>query len=416
MLAGKWKRPSILLAVHKTKHGQDKAEKALEERLLQQGQDVVHLMVDQEHTDIPHQLERTAGPEEHVFFVSNLDWGAGEDRKDAYRALNIYREIFVDHKLRVVLWLTINEAATLARLAPDFWAFRHRVIEFTGQRIPRKVSLPAGALLWDVQNLVDPFDTLDARIAVREELLAKLPDDMEARSARVDLLYNLGHLHWLTGDASKASTALTSALELAADQTMAVRSPLLNGLAIIAYEANDHAMAVDLLQQATQHHSDDPLLLANLAIALNAVGRNSDAVTHMKQAVKLSPRDPRAWNAAGYLYAAIGKFDDAIAAFVQAADLAPRVAAYQVALAICYTSVEQSEDANRCLALARDTARENQRIGIEIYEAAIRADLPKALQLARNAIRSEQLSVHEIRRDPGLSLLLDAPQLEELTP
>ena len=198
VLAEKWQRPSILLAVHKSKFGQDKAEKALEAKLNKLGQNVTHVTVDQDRSDIPHFIAGMPSPDKSVFFVSNVDWGGGADRKDAYRALNIYRELFVEHHVKVVFWLTLNEAATLPRYAPDFWAFRHRVIEFTGQRIPRNVHLPAGVLIWDAQNSVDPFDTLEARISVREQLLAKLPHNVEGalgpdRFAQQPRLSLLGH-------------------------------------------------------------------------------------------------------------------------------------------------------------------------------------------------------------------------------
>src|SRR5512135_1900538 len=215
LLAGKWSRPSILLAVLKSKFGQEKAQKALEERLTSQGQKVIHILVDKERSDIPHLMVAAPAADRSVFFVSNLDWGGGPDHRDAYRALNMYRELFVDNHLRLVLWLTTNEASALARFAPDFWSFRHRVVEFTGQRIPRQLKLPAGVLLWGVQNAVDPLDTLEARIGVREELLGKLPAKAEARSSRIDLLHNLGYLYWAAGDADKASRRLSAGLELA---------------------------------------------------------------------------------------------------------------------------------------------------------------------------------------------------------
>src|SRR5512133_936927 len=113
VLADKWQRPSLLLAVHKSKFGQARAEKALEAKLQNLGHQVVHITVDNEHSDVPHLVVEARTPASTVFFVSNLDWGGGADRMDAYRALNIYRELFVDHHIRVVFWLTLNEAATL---------------------------------------------------------------------------------------------------------------------------------------------------------------------------------------------------------------------------------------------------------------------------------------------------------------
>ncbi len=411
-LARRWNRPSILLAVHKSKFGQQRAEAALEERLRKLGQDVERITVDQEQSDVPHRIAGQPGPAQRVFFVSNLDWGGGPDHQDAYRALNIYRELFVDNHLRIVLWLTPNEASSLARLAPDFWAFRHRVIEFTGQRIPPLIKLPAGVLIWDVQNSVDPLDSLEARIAVREELLAKLPRNGEARSSRVDLLYNLGYLYWAAGDLQKAAEQLNRGLELApADQAAESRSLLLNGLAITCYEAQDYAGAAGLLRQALQHHPDDASLLINLSVTSNAMGRNQEAVTLAKRAIRLRPRDPKVWSSQGFLYAAIGRSDESIASFARAVELAPQQASYHAALGICYALVERTEDTARELGTARNLARHQMLARLDIYEAALAGSPAAAVGLIRSAVESQKLSLVEVRRDANLSLLMDPAQL-----
>jgi tetratricopeptide repeat protein len=415
-LAFKYDRPSILLVVHKSKFGQDKAVKALEERLAKLGRTVTHMTVDQEHSDIPHLMLASPAASATVFFVSNLDWGAGPDRRDAYRALNIYRELFVDHHLHMVLWLTAGEAATLARFAPDFWSFRHRVIEFTGQRIPRQVKLPAGVLLWDIQNSVDPFDTLPARIAVREELLAKLPHNAEARSSRIDLLYNLGYLHWAAGEADQADQKLKAGLDLASGgDARDMRSALLNGLAVLSYDAQDYAAASDLLHQALQERPEDVTLLINLSAASNALGRNQEAIRLAKQATRLKPRDARIWNAKGYIHAATGHFDEAIAAFDKAIELAPRAAPYHAALAICYDLVERTDDTARELAFARKLASGELVPYLEIYGAALHGRTAASLDLARAAIHAGQLSPVDLRRDPNLSLLMDPAQLGDIS-
>ena len=416
LLAAQWHRPSILLVVHKSKFGQAKAETTLEARLSERGHPVAHITVDKDRSDIPHLITSTPAAEQTTFFVSNLDWGGGEDRRDAYRALNIYRELFVDHHLKVVFWLTVNEAATLARYAPDFWAFRHRVIEFIGQRLPRKVDLPAGALLWDIQNSVDPADTLEARVAVREELLARLPNSMEARSARVDLLYNLGYLYWMRGNTGKAADDFNAALHLIG-QALAgpIRSGILNGLAIIAYEANDRDRAMSLLQQALQDDPENACLMMNQSATAAALGRNLEAIALAKKALKNSPRDPRMWGAQGYIFAAMGKFDESITSFTKAAELAPRSAIYAAALAICYDLVERPDQAVRQLDLARDRARDQMPVYLDIYEAALFGDSSKSLQLAQSAVRLNQLSPLELRRDPSLRLLFDTAQIDKIT-
>lgn len=412
-LAGKWDRPSILLAVHKSKFSQEKAEKELEARLTKLGERVAVIKVDKEHSDVPHLMIGMPDSARSVFFVSNIDWGSGADRKDAYRALNIYRELFVDHHLRAVLWLTGNEAATLARFAPDFWSFRHRVVEFTGQRIPRQVKLPSGVLLWDIQNPVDPFDSLEARIAVREELLARLPHNVEARSSRIDLLYNLGYLHWFEGNAQEASGNFSAGLELAAGPfAEGIRPSLLNGLAVVCYESQDYAGAADLLQQALQLDPENTTVLINLGVTSNALGRNQEAVRLSRQATKLKARDARTWSAQGYVHAAIGKFDEAIASFDKAIELAPREAAYHAAFAICCALVERTDDAARALEAARKLLPEPSRFWVDIYEAALSDNIAGSAELARAAVQGGEASPLDIRRDPNLSLLLDAAKLD----
>ena len=415
VLAEKWQRPSILLAVHKSKFGQNKAQQALEDRLNKLGQNVTHLLVDQDRSDIPHFIVGTPSPDKSVFFVSNVDWGGGADRKDAYRALNIYRELFVEHHIKIVLWLTVNEAANLPRFAPDFWAFRHRVIEFTGQRLPRKINLPAGVLIWDVQNPVDSFDKLEARVSVREELLAKLPHNTEALSARIDLLNNLGYLYWARGDSDKASEELAAGLDLAGEQLAGkTRSSLLNGLAIISYEAEKYDRAIEIYEKALQDNPADPSLLINLSATCRAVGRNLEAISLAKRALKIDARDPKIWNALGFIYAAMGKFDEAITCFGKAAELAPRNAAYPIALAICYDLVERPDETGRQLKIARKLAKDQTRIYLDIYEAALLGNTAKSLELAHAAIFSNQISKYDLRRDPNLNLLMDSVQIQEM--
>jgi hypothetical protein len=97
-LAAQWGRPSLLLAVHKSKFGQEKAETALERRLDEAGFQVARIVINDRRADIA-QLTRPERPRP-VFFISNIDWGGGEGGREAYRALNLHRRLFVDEAIR----------------------------------------------------------------------------------------------------------------------------------------------------------------------------------------------------------------------------------------------------------------------------------------------------------------------------
>ena len=98
--------------------------------LEKSGQAVFLYSVDKSHYDIPIELINHPQHNRAVYFVSGLRWGGGRGYSNAFRALNMHREYLVDGNIRAIFWLTKIEAKQLPRFAPDFWAFRHKVVEF----------------------------------------------------------------------------------------------------------------------------------------------------------------------------------------------------------------------------------------------------------------------------------------------
>jgi hypothetical protein len=137
-LAIRWHRPSILLAVYESKALPGNVKSLLARRLEVLGHGVSDYRVNKTGYDIPLALSEHPGRNKLVFFVSGLRSGGGTGGNNAYRALNMRREFFVDFSIRAVFWLTRTEASALPRRAPDFWAFRHRVVEFANGPAPRK--------------------------------------------------------------------------------------------------------------------------------------------------------------------------------------------------------------------------------------------------------------------------------------
>jgi hypothetical protein len=152
-LAIQWNRPSLLLAIHKSEPSQYKAKTALENKLKHIGKSVVNIEVNSASSDVAHFILRTeVDADNKIFSISNLDWDRGENGKDAYRSLNLYRELFIENKLKAVFWLTVNEGINLPKYAPDFWAFRHRVVEFASIHGYKKINPAVGILIWHIQR------------------------------------------------------------------------------------------------------------------------------------------------------------------------------------------------------------------------------------------------------------------------
>ena len=129
-LALQWQRPSILLAVHKSKAGQAKAQETLKREIIKKNKNVKRVKISGTAPDVIKILCKTPDHDELVFFVSGIGIETGKKSGDVYRALNMHREWLVEEQIRVIFWLTNSEAAHLPHHAPDFWAFRHRVVEF----------------------------------------------------------------------------------------------------------------------------------------------------------------------------------------------------------------------------------------------------------------------------------------------
>ena len=191
-LATKWQRPSVLLAIYSSDYVRMDADIALENRLHNLGQTTYHIKVNnQVDADVSGLISELTNINNVVFFVEGLRWGAGPDDACAYRNLNKSREFFVENQVRVVFWLTENEAIDLAHFAPDYWSFRHRVIEFIDSPTPDQIGPHMLESTWRGSgDFTDSIEDLDAKISLRTALLDDLPNGSESTSARANLLLN----------------------------------------------------------------------------------------------------------------------------------------------------------------------------------------------------------------------------------
>ncbi|MEJ5224679.1 MAG: hypothetical protein WHV44_09510, partial [Anaerolineales bacterium] len=209
-LAIKWQRPSILLAIYESEYVYSDAATSLENQLRGAGRQVEHIHGrDGAALDIVQSIGATEDLDNTIFFVDGLRWASRGDSWGAYRSLNQSREFFVAHRIRIVFWLTEDEASSLARYAPDYWAFRHRVVEFIESPEPEQILLRALQSTWQIAGEdTDTYEDPDGKIALRYAMLEELPDNAESTGMRANLLLSLGILHWRKGILDKAARLL----------------------------------------------------------------------------------------------------------------------------------------------------------------------------------------------------------------
>jgi tetratricopeptide (TPR) repeat protein len=138
--------------VYRSEHTRNKVQAILARSLKKSGEGVILYSVDKYHYDIPLELVDHPKHKQAVFFVSGLSRGGGRGYSNAFRALNMHREYLVEGNIKAIFWLTVNEAKQLTRFSPDFWAFRHKVVEF--------LDLPSINKLEQPKFLTDTFHDL----------------------------------------------------------------------------------------------------------------------------------------------------------------------------------------------------------------------------------------------------------------
>ena len=314
-------RPSILLVFYEFESVRVRAESALEKRLAENGQPLVVFDVDAGHFDIPLLLSQRPERDRSVFSVSGLSRGGGKESANAYRALNMRREYLVDYSIRVVIWLDPEEAMALSRHAPDFWAFRHRVVEFNDLAEPVLPEIPAGAWGEPARDFPGQPEYLDKQIGLHEARLDVLPEQADFLRKRMELLFKLAFLNY----AKKAF-----------DQT------------------------IQRLQQGRQvaRQLNDTVWLAAFWAKLGLVYLELEqplrAVRACRKAVRLNPQEVGLWSNLGHFYHIEERFSDAIIAYKHALRLDPQSSTAISALEECYRRLGRNDLAEKHKKLIHD--------------------------------------------------------------
>ena len=329
-LAIKWQRPSILLAIYPSEVIHAEVEAALESKIISFGQEVAHVCsADGGDPDISLFISQFPEPDKVIFFVDGLNCGNEEHRSNRYRALNVSREYFVEKQIRIVFWLTESEAVSLAHDAPDFWASRHRVIDFIASQKPDETCVRVLESAWQGQgedkhmtnNLVDTH----AKISLRETTQAGLPEWDGSTTAGVNLLLTLGIMHWRKGDSEKADESLRAALEIAIKtQDKRLEAVCFNAIALVKTDQGLFDEAVEAYEQAIEMAPEKTFIWGHLGNLYTRLGQYPDAVEAYLNTLENNPVDSVVWNSLGNAYVKVGQIDEAIDAYRKALELNDR--------------------------------------------------------------------------------------------
>ncbi len=307
-LSIRWNRPSLLFAVYDSQETRRQVTRRLARRLSRLGQRCVNFRITPARADIPLALLSQPAREQTVFMVSGLRQAGAVFTANPYKSLNIRRENLVEARIRAIFWLTETEAVQIARLSPDFWAFRHRVVDFLSA--PVSGNMPGGFQSED----------LDAKITYRQQLLDALESSPWPDAYNLNL--SLGNLYSQKADLQQAIAHLTAAANLAQSVGDSARQfAALLSLGIVLGQGGQAAAALDAFQQAAACNPASSLPQMQMSALNLSTGQAEAALRQAQQCVRQFPHDSQVWTHWGWVLGALGHFDAAFDACQHALSL-----------------------------------------------------------------------------------------------
>ena len=325
--AYKYNKPSILFAMYLSEFLRSDIEQSLERALVEQGLEVVNVDAGN-NKDLPSFFSST-NSDNSVFSVRNMDKGFPE----VLQYLNFKREELVEHHVKAVFWVREEELARISLEAPDFFAFRNRVVEF--MEVPTTEERRPALLEFALETEYKSLDEIKRSIELKEKLLSELSTEAEISGY---LLGSLGILYHQIGSYNKSLEYTEKALKIA--QAIGDRrgeGAGLGNLGIAYYSLGQVERAIEYYKQALAISKEigdrrgEGNTLGNLGNAYSDLGQVERAIKYYEQALAISKEvgDRRGrGNALGNLglaYSDLGQVERAIKYYEQALAIAKEI-------------------------------------------------------------------------------------------
>jgi len=281
--AHKHNKASILFALYLSEFLRSDMERSLSALLKEQGLQVAGVDAG-ENKDLPAFFSST-NFDDTVFFVRNI----GKGFPEALQFLNFKRENLVEDSVKVVFWVTEEELSRISREAPDFFAFRNRVVEF--MEVPHTGAIRPALVEFALDTEYKSLDEIKS-IELKEKLLSELSAETEISGY---LLGSLGVLYFQISLYEKSIDYTEKALKIAKDIGDRRNEGVWLGNLGLAYRA------LGQVEKAIKYHEDALVIskeigdlrgegadLGNLGNAYIDLGQVDKAIEYYENALAIS--------------------------------------------------------------------------------------------------------------------------------
>ncbi len=177
----KWNSACLLLAVYRSEFTRGQVAQSIRQYAIENGQTVSEYRVTKTGYDVLLALKERPSQAGILHYISGLQWGGGRQGANAFHALNMHREHLVENLMRCIFWITPTELKKMTRFAPDFWAFRHKVADFS--------DLPSASLVYGKGSREVNWAVMIDRY---QGLLKNNPHDLASHKELAELFESLG--------------------------------------------------------------------------------------------------------------------------------------------------------------------------------------------------------------------------------
>jgi tetratricopeptide (TPR) repeat protein len=287
--AYKYNKPSILFAMYLSEFLRSDVEKSLKSALDEQGLAVMSVDAGN-NKDLPAFFS-AMNSDNTVFFAHNMEKGF----PDALQYLNFKREELIEHHVKAVFWVREEELARINLEAPDFFAFRNRVVEF--MEVPTAEERRPALVEFALETEYRSVEEIKRSIELKEKLLSELSAEDEISGY---LLYSLGDLYLQIGSYKKSLEYSQKALKVAQDigdrqnegASLRIIGSTYANMGQVELAIEYHQQALAIAKEIGDRHVEGNRL-GNLGNAYSELGQVERAIEYYEQALTIARQQSR---------------------------------------------------------------------------------------------------------------------------
>lgn len=303
----------------------------------------------------------------------------------------------------------------MPKLAPDFWAFRHRVVEFASKRGVKSQFLPTGLFIWEEEIPCVERSACKKTISYYEKLMTKLPPGQESISMRLQILLKLAHYTWLVNAPKKLSGYLRDGFDLLERYPIPYfQAWMHNAKGILLYEEGKMVDANVQFEKAMAYAPENMGIKMNASLALHGLGKNTTAILNGRQAISKDPENFMLWRVLGHMFLHMGRSGEAIDCMKKAGSLNLQNVDIHYSLAVCFHQNGQTAESQKELLKVKTLSSYENIIQLACAEA-LGGKIMEAAASLQSSLETGILDETQIWRDPNLSLLLNMHNFMEPT-